>query len=440
MVDATTSRDMSPGLLMVADRARRDPNGRILSLCRFVDVAALARSYGRLRKDAAVGVDGVTVKEYGQRLNENLVELHARLKAGSYRHQPIRRVHIPKEQGKTRPIGISSVEDKIVQGALREVLEAVYEQDFMDCSHGFRPRRRAHDALRALNREVRRGWARYVLEADIVSFFDSIDRKMLMEMLRARIADESLMRLIGKCLHVGVLDDSEYSEPDEGTAQGSVLSPLLGNIYLHNVLDVWLERDVKPRLRGRCVLVRYADDFIIAFEHRGDAARVMDALHKRMVKHGLTLHPEKTRLLAFHPPQGGDEGKGSATFDFLGFTLYWRRTRRGSWAMWCKTRRARLSRAIKSAADWCRRHRHLPVKDQHAALVRRVNGHINYFGVNGNVASLVLVVDGVRDAWRKWLNRRSQRARMSWERFDEMSRRFPLPRPRVAVDIWGTCP
>lgn len=438
MVDATTSGAVSPGLLMVAERAKKNPSERILSLCRFVDTAALARAYGRLRKDAAVGVDGMTVEKYGQHLEVNLDELHARLKAGQYRHQPIRRVLIPKDKGKTRPIGISSVEDKIVQGALREVLEAVYEQDFLDCSHGFRPRRGAHGALRVLNRAVRAGWVRFILEADIVSFFDRIDRAKLMAMLRERIADESLMRLVGKCLHVGVLDGAEYSEPDVGTAQGSVLSPLLGNIYLHNVLDLWIERDVKPRLRGRCALVRYADDFVIAFERQDDAERVMDVLHRRMEKYGLDLHPEKTRLLPFSPPRGDDDGKGSATFDLLGFTLYWRRLRRGGWAMWCRTRRARISRAIKAAADWCRRHRHLPVKEQHAALVRRVQGHINYFGVNGNVESLARVIHGVRRAWRKWLNRRSQRARVTWERFLEIEKRFPLPQPRIVVDIWGS--
>lgn len=436
MVDATTSGSVSPGLLMVAERAKKNPRERILSLCRFVDAAALARAYGRLRQDAAVGVDGVTVEQYGQRLEENLAELHAKLKAGQYRHQPIRRVLIPKDKGKTRPIGISSVEDKIVQGALREVLETVYEQDFLDCSHGFRPLRGAHGALRALHREVRAGWVRFILEADIVSFFDRIDRAKLMTMLRERIADESLMRLVGKCLHVGVLDGAEYSEPDVGTAQGSVLSPLLGNIYLHNVLDQWLERDVKPRLRGRCVLVRYADDFVIAFESQDDAERVMDALHRRMEKYGLALHPEKTRLLPFSPPSG-DDGKGSATFDLLGFTLYWRRLRRGGWAMWCRTRRARISRAIKAAADWCRRHRHRQVKEQHAALVRRVQGHFNYFGVSGNVESLSRVLHGVRRVWKKWLHRRSQRARVSWERFLEIEERFPLPQPRVVVDIWG---
>lgn len=433
MTGASTLVEMSPGLLKVAERAKRDPHGKILALARFIDERALRHAFGRLRKDAAVGVDGMTVERYAQRLEENLRELHGRLKAMKYRHQPIRRVHIPKEDGKTRPIGISSVEDKIVQGALRDVLEVVYEQDFLSCSHGFRPGRSAHDALRVIDNEVWAGHIHYVLEADIVSFFDSIDRKMLMEMLRNRIADESMMRLVGKCLHVGVLDGEEYSEPDSGTAQGSVLSPLLGNIYLHNVLDVWFERDIKPLLRGRVVLVRYADDFVIGFERRDDAERVMDVLPKRMQKYKLALHPEKTRLLTFEPP-GDDDG--GPTFDFLGFTLHWQRTQRGKWRMAFKTKRARIGRAIKSAAEWCRRHRHLPVKDQHATLSRKLRGHFNYFAVNGNSRALALVAFGVRQVWAKWLQRRGQRAEMSWEEIAALMRRFPLPAPHITVQIW----
>jgi RNA-directed DNA polymerase len=437
MSGASTSSIMSPGLLKVAERAKQDPNGKILALAHHIDEQALARAYGNLRSNAAVGVDGVTTEQYGQRLDEKLRDLHGRLKAMTYRHQPIRRVHIPKDDGRTRPIGISSVEDKIVQGAVREVLEAIYEQDFLSCSYGFRPRRGAHDALRAIDREVHEGRVHYVLEADIVSFFDSIDRKLLMEMLRARIADENLMRLVGKCLHVGVLDGEEFSKPDRGTTQGSVLSPLLGNIYLHHALDLWLETEIRPRLRGHCVLVRYADDFVIGFERSDDADRVMEVLPKRMGKYGLSLHPEKTRLLAFKAPGGDDDDQGGGTFDFLGFTLHWQRTLRGGWRMSFKTRRARLSRAISSAADWCRRHRHLPVEEQHAMLSRKLQGHFNYFGVNGNLRSLQAVADKVRQAWMKWLNRRSQRNRMDTERFNAMLRRYPLPRPRIRVQLWG---
>ena len=255
-------------------------------------------------------------------MEERLLDLHARLRSKRYRHQPIRRVHIPKGQGKTRPIGISAFEDKLVQDAVREVLEAIYEQDFLDSSYGFRPGRSPHEAIRTLDRIVHRGEVSWILEADIMSFFDSVDRTALVEMLQTRVADGSLLRLIGKCLHVGVLDGAEFSRPEVGTAQGSVLSPMLGNICLHYVLDLWFETEVKPRLRGRATLIRYCDDFIMGFERVDDARRVMDVLGKRLERYGLTLHPDKTRLLPFRRPSGrpnstprsaGDSGATSTT-------------------------------------------------------------------------------------------------------------------------------
>jgi group II intron reverse transcriptase/maturase len=436
MTVAKPTEEMSPGLLKVAERAKRDPHGRILSLARLIDVPALERAYARLRRDAAVGVDGVTKEQYGQRLEENLQDLHERLRTKRYRHQPIRRVHIPKEQGKTRPIGISTIEDKVVQDALREVLEVIYEPAFMAESYGFRPGRSAHQALRALDRMMFGRGAGWILEADIQSFFDSIDRKMLTEMLRLRVADESLLRLIGKCLHVGVLDGSEYSEPDVGAAQGSTLSPLLGNVYLHHVLDLWLEQEVRPRLRGRMHLVRYADDFVIGFEMESDARRVMAVLGKRFERFGLKLHPDKTRLFRFAPNDTDKGARGPTTFDFLGFTAYWRRDLRGNWAFGLKTRKARLRRAIGSVNDWCRSHRHQPMKAQHAALKRKLTGHFNYFGINGNTDSLRKLYEATRRVWRKWLSRRSQRTPVYWKRFAAMLVAFPLPTPTVRVHLW----
>ena len=438
MANASTLENLSLELLKVVERAQREPEGRFHSLAHLIDVPALERAYRRMRKDAAVGVDGVTKEQYGQDLEANLQDLHARMKAKRYRHQPIRRVHIPKERGKTRPIGISAFEDKLVQDSVREVLEAIYEQDFLDCSYGFRPKRSAHDAIRTLDRIVHRGEVSWILEADIVSFFDSLDRKRLKEMLGVRVADGSLLRLIGKCLRVGVLDGVELSTSESGTAQGSVLSPLLGNVYLHYVLDLWFERDVKSRLRGRATLIRYADDFVIGFEQEDDARRVMAELGKRLERFELVLHPDKTRLLPFRrPPAGQKGGKGPATFDFLGFTLYWARSRKGRWGMSCKTRSASLRRVIQSVYDWCRRHRHLSVKAQHAALTRRIQGHFNYFGVSGNSRSLQLVIVQAKRIWYQWLCRRSQRKRLNWERFADLLRDFPLPRPRITVRIWG---
>jgi RNA-directed DNA polymerase len=426
---------ISPGLLKVVERAKRDPEVQFLSLAHLIDEDALTRAYHRLRKNATAGADGITKEAYGQQLEQNVRDLHRRLREKRWRHQPIRRVYIPKDRGQ-RPIGISTVEDKIVQGAICEVLEAVYEPIFEDCSYGFRPGRSAHDALRALNGALYRGEVNWILEADIKAFFDSVCRKVLSEMLRARVGDGSLLRLIGKCLHVGILDGAEYSEPERGTVQGSALSPLLGNILMHYVLDVWFERDVRPRLRGKALLVRYCDDFVIAFQREDDARRVTQVLGRRFERFGLELHPEKTRLISFGRPRT-PSGRKPPTLDFLGFTHYWAKSRAGRWQPRVKTRTARLRRALSSVADWCRRHRHLPVKEQHAALMRRLVGHINYFGVNGNIRSLRKLLQGARRAWHKWLNRRSQRARLNWDRFNDLLRDFPLPRPMIRVQLWS---
>jgi group II intron reverse transcriptase/maturase len=435
MSDASTSRNMSPQLRKVAERAKREPKAQFHSLAHLIDREALVRAFGRVRKDAAVGVDGVTKEQYGQKLERNLAALHERLRTQRYRHQPIKRVHIPKDKGKTRPIGIAAVEDKIVEDAIREVLEAVYEQDFLDCSYGFRRGRSAHDAIRALQEAMTAGEASWILEADIVSYFDRIDRAALTEMLRDRVPDGSLMRLVGKCLRVGVLDGEEFASPEVGTPQGSILSPLLGNVYLHHVLDLWFEREVKPRLVGRATLVRYADDLTIGFTHREDAERVMRVLEKRMGRFGLTLHPDKTRVLDFRRP-GRSARRGPSTFDFLGFTWRWTRTRKGTgWRVACETRSARLTRAIKSIYDWCRGHRHRPIEEQRAALARRIQGHMNYFAVSGNGRAITALNHWARCAWFKWLRRRSNRWRLTWAKFNELAR--GLPQPRIMVRLWG---
>lgn len=437
MTDASTSATMAPGLQRVAERAKREPEAKFHSLAHLMDEQLLTGAFRRIRKDAAVGVDGITKEQYGQDLQGNLRNLLGRMVEKRYRHQPIRRVHIPKDNGKTRPIGISTIEDKVVQNALSEVLGTVYEQDFLDCSYGFRPKRSAHDAVRALTRAVDDGKANFILEIDLASYFDSINRKKLLELLQKRVADGSMLRLVGKCMNEGVMDGEEFSAPEVGTVQGSTLSPLLGNVYLHYALDLWFTEEIKPHLRGKSTLVRYADDAVFGFERQDDAENVRTVLEERLAEFGLRLNLDKTRLLDFRAPRKSQgEGKGRGTFDFLGFTWYWRRTRRGRWTVACKTRRARLTRAIRSVYEWCRSHLHRPVKEQHAALTRRIQGHFNYFGVSGNMHSLTAVTYSARRAWFKWLNRRSQRARLTWERFEDLLRDFPLPEPRIIVNIW----
>jgi group II intron reverse transcriptase/maturase len=347
-------------------------------------------------------------------------------------------VHIPKEDGRTRPIGISTVEDKIVQGALTEVLEAVYEPTFHVGSYGFRRERNAHDALRAVDQMALREDIEVIVEADIQGFFDSVVRAKLCEILRERVADESFIRLVGKCLHVGILDGERYETPGEGTVQGSKLSPMLGNVYLDYVLDQWFERDVKPKLSGHARLIRYADDFVVGFAREQEARRFLEQLTERMAAYGLELHQDKTRVVRFEkPPKQQRGGKGPATFDFLGFTVYWRRTRSGSWTPALKTRKGRLQKAIQAIGEFCRRHRHDPLKEQHQSLTRRLRGHYTYFGVNGNIRALHTVAQRVQRMWFKWLCRRGQRKRYNWERFRDMNATFPLPEPQIYVQLWG---
>jgi group II intron reverse transcriptase/maturase len=433
MSETTISTNTSPKLTKVVELARKDPGLRLRSLAHVLDEDLLTRTFHQLRKDAAVGVDEVTKEEYGRNLEANIRDLHGRMKGARYRHQPIRRVHIPKANGAMRPLGISCTEDKIVQGALTTLLTAIYEPVFMSCSYGFRPGRSAHDAITALHSIT--GEVTWILEADIEAFFDSIDRKQLMVELRKRIDDESLLRLIGKCLHVGVLEGEQYSEPESGTTQGSSLSPLLGNVYLHYVLDEWFARDVVPRMKGAAKVVRYADDFVIGFARKDDADRVLQVLPQRLGRYGLRLNPEKTRLIRFGRPTGIDDGNGNGTFDFLGFTWYW--AKKGEWSVRVKTRTGRLTRTLVAIAEWCWKHRHDPVREQHIGLKRRLQGHFNYFAVSTNDRAPWRLLYWANRLWRRALSRRSQRSAMTWRRFLQLEKALPLPRPKMKQLWWS---
>jgi RNA-directed DNA polymerase len=404
------------------------------TLAHHIDVDFLREAYRRTRKDGAVGVDHQTACEYATALDENLRSLLDRLHSGQYYAPPVRRVHIPKGDGKTRPIGVPTFEDKVLQRSVAMILEAVYEQDFLDCSYGFRAGKSAHQALDALWNGLmgmRGGW---VVEVDIQSFFDTLDHRHLREILDQRVRDGVLRRAIDKWLKAGALEAGAIARPDEGTPQGGVISPLLANVYLHEVLDKWFERDVKPRLMGPAFLVRYADDFVMVFAVERDARRVFDVLPKRFGKYGLTLHPEKTRLFEFRKPPPGTKrprGQRPETFDLLGFTHHWGQLRRGSWVVMRRTMRSRFSRAVHAIAAWCRRSRHLPIREQSEVLGSKLRGHFNYYGIQGNSRALARFRHAVRRVWKKWLSRRSQSRHFKWARFASICERYPLPAPRL---------
>jgi RNA-directed DNA polymerase len=434
MKETLSSRNISTKLKQIASMAKVMPNAELTTLAHHIDVEWLCEAYRRTRKDGARGVDGQSAEEYAAGLESNLQSLLGRAKTGTYRAPAVRRVHIPKGDGsETRPIGIPTFEDKVLQRAVAMVVEAVYEPSFYEGSYGFRPGRSAHQACEALQNAAVRMGGGWVLEVDIKKFFDTVDHKHLQTILRRRIRDGVLLRLIGKWLNAGVMEGNTIRYPEEGTPQGGVISPLLANIYLHEVLDDWFAREVRPRLRGGATLIRYADDFVIIFAQRDDALRVFSVLPKRFGKYGLTLHPDKTRLVRFRRPDlaavKGEEGP--ETFNLLGFTHYWGLSLKGKWVVKQRTAKDRFSRSLRRIYEWCRSNRHAPVEAQHCGLVAKLNGHYAYFGVTSNFDALARLFDRVRTIWRRWLSRRSRKSYLSWQAMLQLLKRFPLPRPRI---------
>lgn len=427
---------ISTRLRRIAQLAREDRGRSFVSLAHNIDEHWLWEAYSRTRKGGAAGIDGQTAKQYEEDLGGNLRSLLDRFKSGLYRAPPVKRAHIPKGSGsETRPIGIPTFEDKVLQRAVAMVLEAVYEEDFLDCSYGFRSGRSAHDALGVLWRELTGIGGGWVLEIDIRSFFDELDHGHLRNFLDRRVRDGVIRRVIGKWLQAGVMEEGRLRHPETGTPQGGVISPLLANIYLHEVVDRWFAEEVQPHLRGRAVLVRYADDLVIVFADEHDAHRVAEVLPKRLARFGLRLHPEKTRLVPFRqPPRGSGGGgpEGPQSFVFLGFTHYWGKGRKpGSWVVKRKTAPSRFTRSLQRAQQWCRKWRHAPVGWQQRQLSQRLRGHYAYYGIISNYRALANLLHQVTRIWRKWLDRRSQKASMPWDRFNRLLRAYPLPRPRI---------
>lgn len=439
MARSPNLESVSTRLQRIAQLAREDRERALVSLAHHIDKDLLREAHRLTRKDGAPGVDGQTAAAYEENLEENLQSLLDRFKSGRYKAPPVRRVYIPKgnDPAKKRPIGVPTFEDKVLQRAVAMVLEAVYEQDFLDCSYGFRPGRSAHQAIRSLWEGLMAMDGGWVLEADIQGYYDNLDHSQLRGFLDQRVRDGVLRRAIDKWLKAGVLEEGNLSHPAAGTPQGGVISPILSNIYLHKVLDEWFETAVKPRLRGQAFLIRFADDFVLVFQVEADARRVLEVLPKRFDRYGLRLHPDKTRLMRFERPRRKAEPREEQadeeprSFDFLGFTHYWEKSRRGHWVVKRKTASDRFTRFLRQINLWCHGNRHAPVAWQHAQLLSKLRGHSGYYGITGNSKALSSLLHWIKRIWRKWLSRRSRTSNVTWKRFNLLLERYPLPNPRI---------
>jgi RNA-directed DNA polymerase len=419
----------------IAKLARDYPERAFFTLSQYIDYEWVWHAYDRTRKDGAVGVDEQTAEEYAANLEQNLLTLVDQLKSGGYRAPPVRRHYIDKTDGSKRGLGIPCFADKVAQRAIVMLLEPIYEQDFLDCSYGFRPERNAHQALQAVRAAIMAKGGRWVLDVDLRKYFDSIDRAKLREVLDRRVTDGVVRRLIDKWLNAGVLEDGQLHYPDLGTPQGGVISPCLANIFLHYVLDEWFAEEVQPRLRRPSTLVRFADDFVALFGCKEDADRVLEVLEKRVDKYGLQLHPDKTKMVDFRaqkkPATSIGETALATTFNFLGFLHVWGKSRWGKRVVRQQTAKDRFARALRAMNEKCRRIRTEPLADQHRQLSQKLRGHFAYFGISGNYKRLADLYAETRRLWRKWLSRRSTKSHVTWELFSRIEKIFPLPRPKI---------
>ena len=445
MNDTQRSEDVLTVQQRIAELARERPQECFTALNHYLTVDWLRAAFYRVKPDSAPGVDGQSWNDYAAHLEENLRSLLDRAKSGRYVAPPVKRVHIPKGDGKeTRGIGMPTIEDKVLQRAVAMLLEPIYEQDFKGFSYGFRPGRSALEAVACIWSQCMNQKIRWILEVDIRKYFDTLKKEWLRKFLDRRVRDGVIRRLIGKWLQAGVLEKGQLSYPEDGTPQGGVISPLLSNIYLHEVLDCWFVEEVQPRMKGRTFLVRFADDFIVGFEQKEDAEKVYRVLFKRFEKYGLSLHPEKTRLIAFGRPEepkgDGPEGTPPGTFDFLGFTHYWGKSRKGTWVIRRKTMRKRFTRGLKAISQWCRENLHEPLMRQVEQLGRKLKGHFGYYGITGNTVALQGFRREVIGVWRKWLARRGDPKGMPWERMRKLLDFFYLPEARVVHSVYAAKP
>jgi len=432
MGDTSRSQTISTQIQAIAEQAIEYPEMVFTTLAHRMDVEWLREGYHQTNKSSAAGIDGITAAAYAENLEENLQNLHLGLVNGEYKAPPVERVWLDKEDGRKRPIGKPTFEDKIVQRAVVMLLEPIYEQEFYEFSHGFRKGHSPHQALHELREKCRQLNINWIVDADVSRFFDELRHDVLRGFIKQRVNDGGVLKLIGKWLNAGVMEEGNLTYAEKGSPQGGVISPLLANIYLHYVLDEWYEQEVKPRLKGRSFLLRFADDFIIGCELESDARRIMEVLPRRFDRYGLTIHPEKTKLVKFgKPPKKERPGPKNETFEFLGFTHYWAKSRRGNWVIKRKTARKRQRRSMKSLWQWCKENRHLPLDEQYRMLCQKLRGHYQYYGVRSNYRQLEKVYQQAVKGWRYWLNRRDNQRKVIWGKFKKTLTNFTLPKPRI---------
>jgi RNA-directed DNA polymerase len=428
-------------LLRIAEKARKDRGLKFVNLYHLMKEELLGECFQRLKGNKAAGVDEVTKEEYGANLEANLKELTDRLQRMSYRPEAARRVYIPKPgSDKLRPLGIPCLEDKLVGMALGRILEAIYEEEFVENSYGFRPGRGCHDALRALSHAVENGKTNYIVEADVKKFFDSVEHDWMIRMLEERIGDKRVLRLVKRFLKAGVMEEGQRKESEEGTPQGSSLSPILANVYLHYALDLWFERVYKKGCKGKAVLIRYADDYVACFQNREDAMEYRAAMEERLKKFGLEVEPTKTKVLEFGPwaeNNARSKGEKPETFEFLGFTHYCSKGRDGKRYRMKRVTSGKKNRTkLVAFKEWIQRERGRPLQWIMGKVAAKLRGHYGYYGVSDNTRGIERFYRGVQRILYKWLNRRSQRRSYKWEEFLEMLDRFKLPKPRIQVNLW----
>jgi group II intron reverse transcriptase/maturase len=433
---------METKLTRIAEIAREKPKERFTSLAHLINELMLEECHREMDSKKAPGVDKVTKEEYGRNLQANIVNLLERMKQQSYKPRPVRRTYIPKSgTSKKRPLGIPGYEDKLVQSAITKILNAIYEGDFLDCSYGFRPGRGCHDALRTLNNIIMGKKINYIVDADIRGFFEHVSHEWMMKFIAHRIADSNIQRLIARFLKAGVMEAGIRYNTPEGTPQGGVISPILANIYLHYVLDLWFEKVVKRQCHGEAYLIRYCDDFICCFQYEEDAKSFYQALIERLRKFNLEIATEKTKILAFGRNANTNckktEKRKPDTFDFLGFTHYVDTYKNGSFRVGRKTSRKKFKMSLLKCKEWLKVNRNMPPEELMKVLRKKMEGYYRYYGVSGNFRMLELFRDNVQGLLYKWLNRRSQRKSFNGEEFESFLTRFPLPKPKIYVKLYG---